>query len=143
MKRQLITFFLISWTISSHGTVPLDTIPYWRIYYGKMILIQGNTSQTTTEKQERIIRKNVVAELNITFDYDTHGPIDGELEVKTGDRKLITLKSQIKDGNFFSVPTRELIDTKTKGGRYELDFYYSDDRGTKNLKLGTIIFVIQ
>jgi hypothetical protein len=141
MKKQLITFILFSWTISVWATTPLDTIPYWQIYYGKVVLIQGNTSQTTAEKREIRIKRDVVWELNISFNYDTRGQIDGGLEIKIGDRTLMTLKSVIMDGGFFVIPTRELIDTKTKGKRYELDFYYSDDSGTKNLKLGTIIFI--
>jgi hypothetical protein len=141
MKKQLITFILFSWTISSWATIPLDTIPYWQIYYGKVVLIQGNTSQTTTEKREIRIKRDVVWELNVSFNYDTRGQIDAGLEIKIGDRTLTTLKSVIKDGGFFVIPTRELIDTKTKGKRYELELYYSDDRGTKNLKLGTIIFI--
>jgi hypothetical protein len=141
MKKQLITFILISWTISSWATVPLDTIPYWQIYYGKVVIIQGNTSQTTTEKREIRIERDVVWELNVSFNYDTRGQIDGGLEIRMGDKTLTTLKSVIKDGGFFAIPTKELIDTKTKGKKYVLDLYYSDDRGTKNLKLGTIIFI--
>ena len=141
MKKQLITFVLLTWTISSWATIPLDTIPYWNIYYGKVILIQGNTSQTTTEKREIKIKKDVVWELKVSFNYDTRGQINGELEIKTGDKTLRTLKSVIKEGGFFIIPTRELIDTKTKGKRHELDLYYSDDRGTNKLKLGTIIFI--
>src|SRR5688572_30595077 len=138
MKKQLITFILVTWTISSWATIPLDTIPYWHIYYGKVILIQGNTSQTRTEKKEIKIKRDVVWELNVSFNYDTRGQIDGELEIKLGDQTLRTLKSVITEGGFFVIPTRELIDTKTKGKRYELDFYYTDDRGTKDLKLATI-----
>lgn len=127
--------------MSCWATVPLDTIPYWQIYYGKVVLIQGNTSQTTIEKREISIKRDVVWELNVSFNYDTRGHFDARLEIKIGERTLTTLKSAINDGGFFVVPTRELIDTKTKGKRYELDLYYSDDRGTKNLKLGTIIFI--
>ncbi len=141
MKKQLITFILITWTISSRATTVLDTIPYWHFYYGKMILIQGNTSQTATEKREIRIKRDVVWELKVSFNYDTREQIDDELEIRTGDTILRTLKSVIKEGGFFIVPTRELIDTKSKGKRYELDFYYSDDKGTKKLKLGTIIFI--
>jgi hypothetical protein len=79
--------------------------------------------------------------LNVSFNYDTRGQIDGELEIRTGDKTLRILKSVLKEGGFFVVPARELIDTESKGKRYELDFYYSDDRGTKKLKLGTIIFI--
>ena len=141
MKKQLIILIFVTWTSSAWATIPLDTIPYWHIYYGKVILIQGNTSQTSTEKREIKIKRDVVWELNVSFNYDTRGQIDGELEIKSGDRTLRTLKSVIKDGGFFVIPTRELIDTKTKGKRYELDFYYNDDRGARNLKLGTIIFI--
>jgi hypothetical protein len=141
MKKQLLAFILFSWTISSWATIPVDTIPYWQIYYGKVVLIQGNTSQTTTEKREIRIKRDVVWELSVSFNYDTRRLIEGGLEIKIGDKTLTTLKSIIKDGGFFVIPTRELIDTKSKGKRYELELYYSDDRGTKNLKLGTIIFI--
>lgn len=141
MKKQLIAFILFSWTISSWGTSPLDTIPYWQIYYGKVVLILGNTSLTTTEKREIRIIRDVVWELNVSFNYDTREQNDGELEIKMGDKTLTTLKSVIKDGVFFVIPTRELIDTKTEGKRYELDLYYSDDGGIKNLKLGTLILI--
>ena len=141
MKKQLITLILVTWTNSSWAIIPSDTIPYWNIYYGKVILIQGNTSQTTSEKEEMKIKRDVVWDLTVSFNYDTRGQIDGELEIKIGDETLRTLKSVIKEGGFFEIPTRELIDTKTKGKTYELDFYYSDDRGTKNLKLGTIVFM--
>ena len=141
MKKLLITFILITGTISSWSTIPLDTIPYWNIYYGKVILIQGNTSQTTTGSREIKIKKDIVWQLTITFNYDTRGPIESELEVKIGDKKLRTLKSQAEEGSFFIIPVAELIDTNMQGKRYEMEFYYSDNRGTKNLKLGTIIFI--
>lgn len=141
MKKHLITFFILSWTISSWATTSLDTIPNWQIYYGKVILIKGNTTQTTAETKEIRIKKDVVWELDISFNYDTRTQTESELEIKIGDRTLRTLKSVIEEGGFFVIPTKDLIDTKTKGKKYEMDFYYSDDRGTTKLKLGTIIFI--
>jgi hypothetical protein len=101
--------------ISSLATFSLDTLPYWTIYYGKIILIQGNTSQTITETQEIRIKSDVVWHLNITFNYDTRGPIESKIDVKLGNETIRTLKSTVKDANFFEVPTRDLIDTRTKG----------------------------
>ena len=152
MKKQILTFILFTATITSWATAQLDTIPFWNIYYGNVIVIQGNLNQTETEKRDIKIKKGKSRELVVTFNYDI-GPTDqGKLTIKQGDRILKLIEYQREEeghsrlpttggGCFFLVPLKDIIDLKSKNGRWELDFYYNDQRGQENLKLGTIIFM--
>lgn len=151
MKKQLITLVLLAWTASSLATVPMDTIPFWNIYYGRVIVIQGNINQTQIDKREIQIKKGNPWELIVTFNYDVGPPDKGELAIKQGGKTLRIMEYERGHGghsrlptngggSFFVVPLKEIIDVKLRNGRWELDFYYTDQRGQSNLKLGTILF---
>jgi hypothetical protein len=139
MKSQLIVVLVLSCGVRASAITQPDTIPNWQFYYGKIILIEGNKSQTTPETKEITIKNGVVSELNVTVNFDTQDYKNSELEIRIRNKKLKELKSLIKNGSFFFIPIKELIDVNSIGKQYELEFYYSDDRGTKNLRLGTII----
>jgi len=130
----------------------MDTIPFWNIYYGKVIVIQGNINQTQPENRYIKIKNGKPWELFVTFNYDIGPPDKGELTIKQGSKTLTVIEYKGGDeghsriptnggGSFFVVPLKEIIDVKLRNGRWELDFYCTDQRGQRNLKVGTIIFI--
>lgn len=142
MRYLLITVSVLA-SVVSKANVANDTIPYWHISYGKTVMIRGNANSVQPVKQELEVKPESLKDLTISFIYDTDQPKTSSLVVKEGNETLRTIDSDPDMGSYFFVPVRELIGTHQPNVRYELDFYYSDDRGQKNVKLGTIIFIFK
>lgn len=140
MKYLLFTCLFALAIICRANTVGNDTIPYWTITYGKTVIITGNVTEQQSKRYELTVWPDAVKDLVISFVYDAVQPEIGSLVVKEKNEVLRTLELDPVMGAYFRVPVRELIGTHQPNVRYELDFYYTDDRGQKNRKLGTIIF---
>jgi hypothetical protein len=105
-----------------------------RLLSGVMLTwVQGATHEIT-------LNAGAVKDLTISFVYDSNQPTKSSLVVKEKNEVLRTVEQDPVMGPYFVVPVRELIGTHQPNVQYVLDFYYSDDRGQKNLRLGTIIF---
>lgn len=139
MRHLLILAFLFLSIIAkaNHGN---DTIPYWHISYGKKVIIRGNVNLGSGATHEITLNAGAVKDLTISFVYDSNQPTKSSLVVKEKNEVLRTVEQDPVMGPYFVVPVRELIGTHQPNVQYVLDFYYSDDRGQKNLRLGTIIF---
>ncbi len=137
---------LVSWVFAGFvlkAGVPADTITFWTISYDKTIIIRGNVILTRSPTYELTVKEGSLKNIAVSFIYDTGQPKTSLLEVKEKNEVLRTIASDPDIGAYFVVPVKELIGTHQPGVRYELDFYYTDDRGQKNLKLGTIIFIFK
>ena len=151
MRILSSTLAFVAVTIAVQAATAPDTIPFWNIDYGKVVLIQGNINQKQKETREVQIKNGKPWELVMTFNYDVGGHDVGQLTIKQDSQVLKTIKYRKQSipqvripesggGCFFTVPLNEFINVKSKKQKWELDFYYSDERGQENLKLGTIIF---
>jgi hypothetical protein len=142
MKYAVILIVLL-FPVASKANQVNDTIPYWHISYGKLVIIQGNLRSVPKDKHEITVKPDAVNDLIISFVYDNGQPKSSSLAVKEGNETLRTVHQDPVLGPYFKVPVRELIGTHQSNVRYELDFYYTDDRGQQDLKLGTIIFIMK
>lgn len=142
MRYLLVTAFLLS-AFMAKANHAKDTIPYWHISYGKTVIIRGNINAVQAEKHEITVKQESIKAVTISFIYDTGQPKSSSLVVKEKNEILRTVEHDPVMGSYFVVPVRELIGMHQPNVRYELDFYYTDDRGQKNLKLGTIIFILK
>lgn len=142
MKYALI-FIALLLTTSSKAAIANDTIPYWHISYGKLVVMEGNLRSIPTAGQEITVKPDAINDLIISFVYDTGQPKVSSLTVKEGNEILRTVDQDPVMGAYFVVPVRELVGTHQSNVRYELSFYYTDDRGQRDLKLGTITFIMK
>ncbi len=141
--KYAVIFIALLFSTTAKAYVGNDTIPYWHISYGKLIVIEGNLRSIPKTKQEISVKPDAINDLIISFVYDTGQPKSSSLTVKEGNEILRTVESDPVLGSYFKVPVRELVGTHQSNVRYELDFYYTDDRGQRDLKLGTIIFIMK
>lgn len=141
MKYLLLFVFLLAGFVSKAN--PNDTIPYWHISYGKTVIVRGNIKSFSQDIHEITIKQGSLKDLTISFVYESNQPETSSLVVKEGKETLRTMDQDPVMGSHFVVPMRELISTHQPNVNYTLDFYYTDDRGQKNLKLGTIIFMFK
>lgn len=142
MRYLLAIAFLLT-TLVSNANVVNDTIPYWHISYGRTVVIRGNVNSVQPVKHELTVNPESLKDLIISFIYDAGQPKTSTLIVKEKNETLRTVDNDPDMGPYFVVPVRELIGTHQPNVRYELDFYYTDDRGQRNLKLGTITFILK
>lgn len=142
MRNVLLAILLVA-GFSAKANQARDTIPYWHISYGKTVVIRGNLNTASAARHEITLKAEAIKDLAISFVYDNQQPETSSLTVKEGKEELRTVAQDPVMGSYFVVPVRELIGTHQPDVRYELDFYYTDDRGQKNLKLGTIIFILK
>lgn len=142
IRYLFISAFLII-SVFARANHVQDTIPYWHISYGKAVVIRGNINTVQAVKHEVTVQQDAVKDLTISFIYDAGQPKSSSLVVKEKNEVLRTVEHDPVMGSYFVVPVRELIGTHQPNVRYELDLYYTDDRGQKNLKLGTIIFILK
>lgn len=138
--RFLLVVVFVCVAFSVKAGMRADTIPYWVIDYDKATIIRGNLNSPATPRHELTVKEDAIKNLIISFVYDSGQPETSSLVVKEKNETLRTIDHDPDMGPYFVVPVKELIGTHQTGVRYELDLYYSDDRGQKNLKLGTIIF---
>lgn len=139
-------FFLVCLVLHSataFADVVRDTIPYWQVSYGSKVIIRGNIKSVAPADYELTVKPDAVKDLIISFIYDSRQPESSSLIVKEKNDVLRTFESDPVMGAYFQVPVRELIGTHQSNVRYVLDFYYSDDRGQKDRKLATIIFIFK
>lgn len=141
MKYLLGILLLFSLTIQAQ--TKNDTIPYWSIGYGKLVVIEANLRAMPKQKHTLTVKPDALEDLSISFVYASGQPGKSTLTVKERSEILRTFDQHPEMGPVFLVPVRELIGTHQNNVQYELDFFYTDDRGQKNLKLGTIIFNMQ
>lgn len=141
--KYAVIFIVLLFSTTAKAYVVSDTIPYWHISYGKLVVIEGNLRSIPKAKQEITVKPDAMSDLIISFVYDAGQPKTSSLTVKEGNEILRTVESDPVLGSYFKVPVRELVGTHQSNVRYELDFYYSDDRGQRDLKLGTIIFIMK
>lgn len=141
--RYLLLGILLLTSVITKANHAQDTIPYWHISYGKTVVIRGNLNTTSASIHEITLNGGAIKDLTISFVYDSNRPKWSSLFVKEGREELRRVEQDPVMGPYFIVPMRELISTHQPNVRYELDFYYSDDRGQKDLKLGTIIFILK
>ena len=142
MKYFLIFIFLLTGLLSKANGVS-DTITYWTISYDKTVIVRGNLTLAQSPKYELTVKEGLLKNLTVSFVYDAGQPQGSSLVVKEKGETLRTIQHDPDIGAYFIVPVKELISTHQPNVKYELDFYYSDDRGQKNLKLGTIIFIFK
>ena len=105
--------------------------------------MEGNLRSIPTAGQEITVKPDAINDLIISFVYDTGQPKVSSLTVKEGNEILRTVDQDPVMGAYFVVPVRELVGTHQSNVRYELSFYYTDDRGQRDLKLGTITFIMK
>lgn len=141
MKYIILVIMLVA-AFSAKAGIVSDTIPYWNISYGKTVIVQGNFQTAQTIRHELTVKSGSVKDLTVSFVYDAQ-PKTSSLVIKEKNEELRTLDQDPVMGPNFFVPIRELISTHQPDVRYELDFYYSDDRGQKNRKIATIIFIFK
>lgn len=142
MRHLLISAFLLV-SVIANANHDNDTIPYWHISYGKTVVIQGNIKTTADKIYEITLKEGALKDLTISFVYGSNQPQTSMLVVKEGKDVLRTVEQDQVMGPYFVVPVRELIGTHQPHVQYKLEFYYTDDRGQKDLKLGTLIFIFQ
>jgi hypothetical protein len=126
----------------------LDTIPFWSFTYNYVVFLSGHVNQQQTETREIIVENGTPLPLVLHFNYDSGAPKNARLTIKEGGKILKVLRYEQKEGPFveagfsshFIIPVRGIVNLKTKNGRWEIDFFYSDKNGQNNLKLGTIVF---
>lgn len=142
MRHLLLIIFLFLGTIAK-ANQGNDTVPYWHISYGKEVVIRGSVNTVAASNHEIILKAGAVKDLSVSFVYEDNQPKTSLLTVKEKNDTLRILENDPEMGSYFVVPVRELIGLHQPNVQYELDFYYTDDRGQKNLKLGTIIFILK
>lgn len=141
--RHILFVILLFVTVASKAGIHVDTLTYWDITYDKTTVIRGSLNTPSAPKYEVTIKDGSVKDITVSFVYDAVQPKSSSLVIKEKNEILRTVEGDPEMGPLFRVPVRELIGTHQPNVRYELDFYYSDDRGQKNLKLGTIIFAFK
>jgi hypothetical protein len=141
--KFVLAVVLVFTCLSSRAYTPADTITFWTIRYDKTIIISGNVTQILAPRYDLTVKDGALKDLVISFVYDTGQPTTSSVIVKEKNEILRTIESDPNIGGYFVVPVRELIGTHQPNVRYELDLYYSDNRGQKELKLGTIIFIFK
>ncbi len=142
MKCPLIFTLLLITQVSKAKEVT-DTVTFWTISYDKTVIISGNIMLARVPTYELTVKEGSLKNLIVSFVYDTGQPTTSSLEIKEKNEILRTIPHDPDMGPYFVVPIKEMIGTHQPNVRYELDFYYSDDRGQKNLKLGTIAFIMK
>lgn len=142
MRYLMLIVWVCAGLVSKAG-VSADTVTYWTISYDKALVIRGNVTQAQVPKYELTVKEGLVKDLSISFVYDNGQPKVSSLVVKEKNEELRTIESNPDIGGCFVVPVKELIGTHQTGVRYELDFYYTDNRGEKGRKLGTITFIFK
>jgi hypothetical protein len=142
MRFLLLLAFLFVIGIAK-ATDKNDTIPYWHISYGKTVVIQGNIKSAGDKIYEITLKQGVLKDLTVSFVYGSNQPKSSSLVVKEKNEVLRTVEQDQVMGPYFVVPVRELIGTHQPNVQYKLEFYYTDDRGQKDLKLGTLLFIFQ
>lgn len=142
MRYTLISVLMLVAFLTKADIHP-DTVTYWQISYDKTVIIRGNLNSTRPPVHELTVNQGSLKNLTISFVYDAVQPNTSTLTVKEKNEVLRTVAHDPIIGPYFVVPVRELIGTHQPDVRYELDFYYTDDRGQKDLKIGTIIFIFK
>jgi hypothetical protein len=140
--RFSIVISLILACLSSRAGILADTINFWTIRYDKTVIIRGNETQRAPV-YELTVKEGSLKDLTVSFVYDSGQPKTSSLAVKEKNEILRTIESDPDIGGYFVVPVRELIGTHQPNVQYTLEFYYSDSRGQKDVKLGTIIFIFK
>jgi hypothetical protein len=142
MRHLIILAFLFTSVIAKANHTN-DTIPYWHISYGKTVIIQGNVKSKDAKIYEITLKQGPLKDLTISFVYESNQPTSSSLVVKERNEVLRTVEQDPVMGPYFVVPVRELIGTHQPNVQYMLEFYYTDDRGQKDLKLGTLLFIFK
>lgn len=142
MRFFAVILFLLL-TTSVRAGIHADTVTYWIVNYDKTTILRGNVNLKQPPRYELTVTGESLKNINVSFVYDAVQPKASSLVVKERNEILRTIEGDPDMGATFTVPVRELIGTHQPNVRYELDFYYSDDRGQKNLKLGTVIFIFK
>lgn len=141
--KYLLTVVLMLVGLISRANGVSDTITYWTISHDKIIILRGNVALKQAPRYELAVKETALKDLVVSFIYDSRQPKTSSLVVKEKNEVLRTIPYDPDMGAYFVVPVRELIGTHQPNVKYELDFYYTDDLGQKNLKLGTIIFSLK
>lgn len=139
--RFLFIALLLCLASFAQASIISDTI-FWHINYGKTAILDGNLNSRQPVTHELTVKSGLVKDLTISFMYDVQ-PQTSSLVIKEKNEVLRALDHDPVMGSYFVVPVRELISTHQPDVRYELDFYYTNDRGIKERKLATIIFIFK
>lgn len=118
-----------------------DTV-FWHISYDKKPILDGNLNAAQPARYELTLKPGSVDDLTVSFMF-TVQPKTSSLLVKEKNEVLRVIDQDPVMGSYFVVPVRELISTHQSDVRYEVDFYYTNDRGLKERKLATIIFIFK
>lgn len=137
--RNILAGLWVMAGLSAQAGMATDTVTYWQIRYDKTVIIQSNVTMAQPSVYEITVKQGVLKDLTVSFVYDAQ-PATSSLTVKEKKEVLRTLEPDPVMGPYFVVPVRELIGTHQPNVRYELDLYYNDDRGLKDLKIGTVVF---
>lgn len=141
--RHILFVILLFITGASTAGISADTVTYWVFTYDKITVIRENLNTSRAPKYEVTVKDGSVKDITVSFVYDAVQPKASSLIIKEKNEILRTIEGDPDMGPLFIVPVRELIGTHQPDVTYELDFYYSDDRGRRNLKLGTLIFIFK
>ena len=140
MKYLLLFVFLLAGFISKADDVS-DTVTFWTITYGKTVIIHGSEVIKEAPRHELIVKNGQLKDLTVSFFCDACRSETSSLVVEEKNEILRTIPQHEELGSaYFIVPLRELISTHQPDVKYELDFYFTDGRGNKLYKLGTITF---
>ena len=137
----IIGLFLIAFP--AKAGMRADTITYWIVKYDKTAILRGDLTSKQPPRYELTVNDGLLKNLTVSFVYEAVQPKTSSLVVKEKNEILRTIEHDPIIGPYFVVPLRELIGTHQPNVRYELDFYYTDDKGQKDLKLGTITFIMK
>lgn len=141
--KYFLLMGLLSAAVTSKANQANDTIPFWTISYGKTVILTGNINSASPGVHELVVKPGEIKDVTVSFSYDSGQPGASLLTVREGKEELRTIEQDPVIGAYFRVPVRELIGTHQSNVRYQLDFYYTDDRGQKDRKLGTITFIFK
>jgi hypothetical protein len=137
MKTLILLLFLVAGN-ALYGSIKLDTIANWQIYYDSELITSGNeyahrVPDTGVLKLGEE-RKNLV----IHYGYDFDKPEWREITIKSGDEIIYSAKEELKDNHPAKIDLskiRQIGEGKFK----EIQVYYSDDiTSEKNRLIGKI-----
>jgi len=126
----------------------VDRVSSWTFYFAKLPFMSGGendppATQELNVKQDR--------EIMVSLSYEGTPPSSSRLQVRGANGVSLEYQFQsqvardaftptVNQGAQFVVPVNEIVgNPASENGEVEAEFYYSDDAGVTDLKLGTVM----